>query len=58
MRIGLDLGTALPASDAPPPAVVELIGELMRQAGEGDEVLVFLPDDAGPIAWRVRDRKL
>ncbi|HVS15131.1 MAG TPA: glycosyltransferase [Thermoanaerobaculia bacterium] len=58
MRIGLDLGTALPASDAPPPAVVELVAELMRQAGEEDEVVVFLPDAAGPIAWRIRDHKL
>jgi glycosyltransferase involved in cell wall biosynthesis len=58
MRIGLDLGTALPGSDAPAPAAIELIAQLMRQADDGDEVVVFLPDDTGPIAWRVRDRKL
>jgi glycosyltransferase involved in cell wall biosynthesis len=58
MRIGLDLATALAAGSAPAPAVVELLAELVQQADEHDEIVVFVPDESGPIAWRVRDRKL
>ncbi|HVS66269.1 MAG TPA: glycosyltransferase [Thermoanaerobaculia bacterium] len=58
MRIGLDLATALVDEQAPSLAVVELLAEMMRHAGDEDEVVVFVPDEAGPIAWRVRDQKL
>ena len=58
MRIGLDLATALADELAPATAVVELLAELKRQAGDDDEVVLFVSDEAGPIAWRVRDHKL
>jgi glycosyltransferase involved in cell wall biosynthesis len=60
MRIGLDANTALDPRNGAGHYTIDLIEELVRQAGEGDEVVVFHtgPEPAAPLAWLLRHERL